>query len=244
MNFFGILLGRAKSVREKDIEEAVRNITGKKPKNVSLYVLALRHSSAAVTEGAFRDCNERMEYLGDAILGAIVADFLFMKFPSKDEGFLTEIRSRVVSRESLNRIAFKLGINDLVEFDHKKKNHSSYKSLYGDAMEAFIGAMYLDRGYEFCKKFIVKKLLLTHLDMGEVVENDQNYKSKLIEWSQKNGKEIKYTVMEDRPETKNHKQFVINLEVDGESLTQGIGFTKKKAEQDASRRACEILEIE
>jgi ribonuclease-3 len=244
MGFLGLLFGREKNNREKEIAAAVKNITGKKPKNTSLYVLALRHSSVAAKEGSFRECNERLEYLGDAILGAIVADFLFKKFPTKDEGFLTEIRSRVVSRESLNRIAIKLGISEMIEFDQRKKMQYNFKSIYGDAMEAFIGAMYLDRGYDFCKKFIVRKLLLTHLDMEEVVETDNNFKSKLIEWGQKNGKEIKFVILDNQPETKNHRQFVISLEVEGETVSQGIGYTKKKAEQDAARRACELLAIE
>lgn len=245
MSIMDLLFRREKTPREKSLVEAVKMITGKKPKNAAVYLLAMKHASTvqAYTEEGIKDCNERLEYLGDAILGAIVADFLFKKYPSKDEGFLTEIRSRIVSRDSLNKIAIKLGIDKLVEFDQKKKQASSFKSIYGDAMEAFLGAVYLDRGYDFCQKFIVKKLLLTHLDLEEIVENDSNYKSKLIEWSQKHNKEIRFVLLEDQPETRNHKQFVVRLDIDNEMVAQGIGFTKKKAEQDAARRACDILEI-
>jgi ribonuclease III len=230
--------------RDRMIVKAVRQITGHRPGNLHLYRLALLHSSMAKeNRDGYRESNERLEYLGDAILGAVVAEFLFKKYPYKDEGFLTEIRSRIVSRESLDRLAKKIGLDALVDFDSRRKSALSYKYIYGDAMEAFVGAVYLDRGYIACRRFIVKKLLANHYDMEEVVETDTNYKSRLIEWGQRNSKKIRFEVVNERASGPN-RQFKVNLWLDEELAAKGLGFSKKKAEQDAARKACEQFSID
>ncbi len=219
-------------------------MVGDKPFNLHPYKVATQHSSVAkrVKQG-FRESNERLEYLGDAVLGMVVADYLFKKYPFKDEGFLTEVRSRIVSRESLNHVARKIGIGQIVKFDVKRKTPNSHKSLYGNALEALIGAVYIDRGFKYCERFVVKKLLMPHYDIEEIIATTKNYKSKLIEWTQKNSKSIGFDHMETID--KGHfKEFVIQVTIDDEPISKGHGLSKKKAEQDASRLACEKLAIE
>jgi len=232
------------SSKDQQMEEAVRNITGHYPLNLHLFKLAMLHSSVAKeNKDGYRESNERLEYLGDAILGAVVAEFLFKKYPYKDEGFLTEIRSRLVSRESLGDLARKVGLEALIDYDSRRKSSLSFKNIYGDAMEAFVGAVYLDRGYHFCRKFIIQKLLENYYDIEEVVENDTNYKSKLIEWSQRNNKAVRFEGIFDK--SGNHqRQFKVQVMIGEEVIAKGNGYSKKKAEQDAARKACEVLNIE
>lgn len=232
------------SEKERKLLYAVKQITGYKPRNIELYSLAMKHTSVAkISPLGIRESNERLEYLGDAILGAIVAEYLFKKFPYKDEGFLTEIRSRIVNRESLNNLAIRIGLNHLVEYDmRRKKNNLSHKSLYGDAMEAFIGAYYLDHGFKSCRKFIVKKLLRRYYDINDIVTTTINFKSKLIEWSQKNSKTVKFDIIAQKGQ-KHNRQFTAEVIVEDKIIAKGHGFSKKKAEQDAARKTCEELEI-
>ena len=184
-----------------------------------------------------------MEYLGDAVLGAVVADYLFKKYPLKSEGFLTNIRSRIVSRESLNQIARKMGIQNMILLD-KIKNARMHKSIYGNTLEALIAAVYLDRGYRYCWKFIMKKVILPNVDIKDLVETDVNFKSKIIEWVQKGGKEIEFDTIDIENNAQNVKQFTVNLIIDKEVVSVGYGTTKKKAEQDASFKACQKLDIQ
>ncbi len=232
-------LFRTKKKSEKDITlyATIKGILGKKPKNLDLYKLAVRHSSVS------KESNERLEYLGDAILGAIVAEYLFKKFPYRDEGFLTEIRSRIVKRETLNALALKIGLNKILEFQNQFP-HSRHvnKSIYGNALEAFIGAIYLDRGYKFCSKFIINGLIKPYIDVQEVIDNHHNFKSTLIEWSQKNGKTINFKIVNEEG-SKHAKEFTAQVSIDGELVGQGVGFSKKKAEQAAAQKACHLLKI-
>ncbi|MEH0157845.1 ribonuclease III [Limibacter armeniacum] len=233
------------SEKEKQLSEAVKRIIGVKPYNIRLYNLAMQHSSVAAENEnikGFKESNERLEYLGDAILGAIVAEYLFKKYPYKEEGFLTEVRSRIVNRESLNRLAFKIGLNNLVEFEGRKRTGQSHKSIYGDAMEAFIGAIYLDRGFHFTRRYVINNLLQQHYDIDEVVETNTNFKSLIIEWAQKNGHSVEFTMSKPGGHRVG-KQFKVNLVVDGEVMATGSGYSKKKAEQDAARKTCELLDI-
>jgi len=203
----------------------------------------MKHTSVAdENKVGFKESNERLEYLGDAILGAVVAEYLFKRYPFKDEGFLTEIRSRIVNRESLNQLAMKIGLSQLVEFEGKKRGAQSHKSIYGDAMEAFIGALYLDMGFHFCHRYIVKKLLMQHYDLHEIIDTTINFKSLIIEWAQKNNKEILFETskMEGR---KHARQFNVQLQIDGKNVAEGKGLSKKKAEQDAARKASEMLNL-
>ncbi len=226
----------------KDFRKSIERIIGKKPKNDLLYKLAFRHTSASkiTTFNGFRESNERLEFLGDSVLGMIVAEYLFKKYPFKDEGFLTEIRSRIVNRESLNQVARRIGLEQLIEFDGQRNLHRS--SMFGDAMEALIGAIYLDMGFDFTKNFIINKVLTNHFDLEEVISNNNNYKSTIISWGQSDGKKVEFAIVEEKGKNQS-KEFVAQVIVDGDVFSSGTGWNKKKAEQDASRRACESLGI-
>lgn len=230
-------------VKVKEFKKAVERIIGEKPKNASLYHLAFRHTSASKNSSikGFKESNERLEYLGDSVLGMIIAEYLFKKYPLKDEGFLTEIRSRIVNRESLNQVARKIGLDDLITFDGNRVTHAR-TSMYGDAMEALIGAVYLDKGFRFTKSFIVKNLLANYYDLDEVIKNNANYKSILLTWSQSLGKNVEFAIIKENG--KHHsKEFVAQVSVDNEVISEGRGWNKKKAEQDAARKATEALQI-
>jgi len=218
-------------------------IVGNKPFNLHPYKVATQHSSIAkrVKQG-FKESNERLEYLGDAILGLVVADFIFKKYPFKDEGFLTEIRSRIVSRDSLNQVGRKIGIGQIVKFDVKRKTPNSHKSLFGNGLEALIGAVYIDRGFNYCERFIVKKLLIPHFDIDEIISTTKNYKSKLIEWTQKKSKKIDFAHV-NTVEKGHFREFTIEVRIDNEPIAKGHGLSKKKAEQDASRESCLKLSL-
>lgn len=229
---------------EKRLIASIKMIVGNKPFNLKPYKIATQHTSVAKSvKKGFKESNERLEYLGDSVLGMVVADYLFQKYPFKDEGFLTEIRSRIVSRDSLNQLARTIGVPQIVKYDGKRKTPNSHKSLYGNTLEALVGAVYIDRGFEASRRFIIKKLLLPHFDIEELISTTRNYKSKLIEWTQKNSKVSVF----DHIETidKGHfKEFVIQVKIDSEPIAKGHGLSKKKAEQDAAREACIVLELE
>ncbi len=226
---------------DKKIITAIQTIAGFTPNNLELYRLATRHSSIAKEDrNGFKESNERLEYLGDAILGAAVADFLFKKFPYKDEGFLTEIRSRIVNRESLNLLARKIGIGSIVQFD--QKNTQLQQVILGNTLEAIVGAVYMDRGYLKCKQFVVTKLIAPHFDLDELVNSNSNFKSKLIEWGQREGKEVRFEIVSVQ-KGKLHKEFTAQVFVSNEAAGTGYGNSKKKAEQDAAFKTCEKLNI-
>jgi len=244
LSFFSRLFTPNKGGSDPLLADAIRSITGKRPNNLDLFRLAILHSSVAKqSKQGFRESNERLEYLGDAVLGMVIAEFLFKKFPYKNEGFLTEIRSRIVNRESLNILAKKMGINAIVEYQDKQKKNTKPKTIYGNALEAFIGAVYLDRGYYFCQKFILDKLVADHLNLEEVITTESNYKSKIIEWSQKENKQVVFETLEMKSE-KQYKQFKVQLLVDGEAISLGHGTSKKRAEQQAAHKACGVLKID
>lgn len=227
---------------EKRLAASIKYLVGSKPFNLSLFKLAIKHASAAEESiNGMKISNERLEYLGDAILGAIVAEFLFIKFPYRDEGFLTEIRSRMVNREALNIIAMKVGLSKIIEEEYKGKNLVSHKSIYGDALEALVGAVYLDRGYHFCKKFILKRIII-HFDLDNIIKTTSNFKSKVIEWSQKENVEVDFKTVSVSGNQR-FKEFEVELVVNKEIVATGKGATKKKAEQEAAKNACEILHI-
>ena len=239
-NYFFSFLRNSK--KNKRLITAVKHIAGYKPFRLELFQLVTQHASIAKTlPNGFKESNERLEYLGDAILGAVVADYLFKKYPFKDEGFLTEIRSRIVNRESLGELARKVGINQLADLE-VRSNKFNYKFIYGDMIEAFIGAVYLDRGYSYCRNFIIKKLLIPHFDLDQIIENNTNYKSILIEWSQKENTDISFEIVnidEDKRKKEFHAVVMLNQKV----FTKGIGLNKKKAEQMAAFKACKSLEL-
>jgi ribonuclease-3 len=231
------------TAEEKKLILAIKAIVGTAPNNIKLYSLAILHSSSSdKNDRGYRPSNERLEYLGDAILGAVVADFLFKKYPFKDEGFLTEIRSRIVNRESLNNLGKKIGLNVIIQIDSQKKGMYTHKSLYGDALEAIVGAVYLDKGYEFCRKFVINKLIEPNYDIDQLIKTNSNYKSQLIEWAQKLSKNIRFESEEIQEQGK-YREFEVSVFVDSELLAKGHGPNKKKAEQTASRKLLESLDL-
>lgn len=226
--------------KDRKLSIAVRTITGLSPGNLELYRLATLHSSKGMEVNGFRQSNERLEYLGDAILGAAVADFLFKKFPFRDEGFLTEIRSRIVNREALNQLAFKIGLDAIVECD--SRNGTLQRVILGNALEALVGAVYLDKGYLVTRKFVIDKLIQPYLNIESVVQAQSNFKSKLIEWGQKEGKGVRFEVHDVRLGN-NRREFNCQVFVSEQAQGAGFGLSKKKAEQDAAQKTCIALGI-
>jgi len=194
---------------------------------------------ATFVSNGFRHSNERLEYLGDAVLGSIVADFLFKKFPFRDEGFLTEMRSRIVSRSNLNLLSGKLGLDRLVE--SSKDSGLNTSSILGDAFEAFIGALYLDKGYLFTKKVIVRQIIQTHLDIEELIQTDLNFKSKVIEWAQKEKKTVSFQLTAETDKGKRGKLYTIDLVIGDKVAGRGQDYSIKRAEQHAARMAWEAM---
>ncbi|WP_200976162.1 ribonuclease III [Echinicola sp. 20G] len=229
--------------KDRRLAAAIKIMVGSKPLNLSLYKLATKHSSAAEEiKHGIKASNERLEFLGDAVLGAVVAEHLFIKFPYRDEGFLTETRSRIVNRESLNQVGQKIGLSNIVESDLSGKGFYSHKSIYGDTLEALVGAVYLDRGYDFCKKFVLTKIIIPHFDIENIISTTTNFKSKIIEWSQKENKEVEFS-LKSVTGSQRFKEFTIELKIEQEVYTEGKGPTKKKAEQEAAKNACEKLNL-
>lgn len=228
----------------KNLRRSIGHIIGARPTNLGLYQLALRHTSAskATAIEGFRESNERLEYLGDAVLGMVIAEFLFKKYPYKDEGFLTEIRSRIVNRETLNGISRKIGLDELIEYDgNRTRGLPARTSMYGDALEALVGAVYLDKGFRFSRRFILKDLL-SHYDIDSVVQNNGNFKSRLIEWAQREGKEIRFDIVSEKG-TSHFREFVAQVSINDEPFSTGVGYSKKKAEQAAAEKAFELLAV-
>lgn len=230
------------SSKDKRLASSIKLIIGRKPLNLSLYRLALTPSGLGEeTSKGIKISNERLEFLGDAVLGSVIAEHLFKKFPYRDEGFLTESRSKLVNRETLNEVGIKIGLKKTLEQVVDSRQFIGNKSLFGDILEAFVGAIYLDRGYSFTQKFILQRILL-HIDLESMISTVTNYKSKIIEWSQKESKSVEYKVLRVHGNQR-FKEFVVELNIDGEPVAEGKGSTKKKAEQEASKNACEILKI-
>lgn len=237
----GSLFQFPKDQKDRQLFKAIHNITGQRPFNLSLYKLAMRHSSTAViNERGLKESNERLEYLGDAILGMVIAEFLFTRFPFKEEGFLTEVRSRIVNRDTMNQLSRKLGLKNLIQY-HQPKTSLSPKSIYGDSLEALIGAIYLDKGFKFCRSFIIKKMVIPHFDLEDLINTTTNHKSMIIEWSQRENRNLTFQIV-DENQRNEHGQFVAQIFIDGEAYEKGYGFSKKKAEQDAARKTIERLE--
>jgi ribonuclease-3 len=231
------------SREDKELAKSIHDTLGIKPVNVALYRLATQHSSVAKENIAgLRDSNERLEYLGDAILSAIIADYLFNKYPYKDEGFLTEIRSRIVNRESLNSLGKKLGIQKIVDYNDTRRHAQAYKSIIGDTLEAFIGAVYLDKGYSRCRRFVMKTVLFPHLDIERIVNVNPNFKSLVIEWAHRNAKTIRFDILKII-ESKHYKEFIAQVFIDDQPYGKGSAYNKKRAEQEAAERTCKMLNI-
>src|SRR6201996_4909997 len=223
--------------------KSLKNLLGFVPGNLSLYRLAFRHKSVAqnVKKGV-KNSNERLEFLGDAVLGSVVAEVLFKLYPYEDEGFLTELRSKIVNRVNLNQLARKLGFDQLIQYDNRMVNTTRQGSLLGDAFEALVGAIYLDKGYDFTRNFLVNHIIKSHIDIHRLEQTETNFKSKLIEWCQRHGKDITFELIENK-DGESNKLFTVQASIDGEIMGQGKEFNKKNAEKLAAERACEALSI-
>ncbi len=228
--------------KEKDLFRGIRKITGYIPEDISLYKEALTHKSASYLRNGIKINNERLEYLGDSILDAVVSDYLYKKYRKSNEGFLTEMRSKIVNGEQLKELAVKLKIANYIS---QRININVINSkIYEDAFEAFIGAVYLDKGYGKVYKFIEKRVIERYIDIELLRKTNTNYKSQLIEWSQKTKSDIRF-VTESCKKKSNSKMFVSQLLLDNKKIGKGKAVTKKEAEQKAAYRALILLgEIE
>lgn len=217
---------------------SLKNMLGFYPKNLDVYKLAFSHRSASPSSvNGMQLTNERLEYLGDAVLGAIVADMLFRRFPFRDEGFLTEMRSRLVSRDHLKNLALKIGLDKYVKTN---SGPGMYRSMYGDAFEALVGAIFLDKGFKKTEKFVVMRIFSLHIDLNEIEKSDANFKSRIINWAQR---ERKILVFETIEEGMASRLIKVRLVIDGVEMGTGTDFVKKKAEQIAAQIACEKLDL-
>lgn len=226
------------SKQEKEFRKQLRNVLGFTPKKIELYRVALSHRS--VREGSDEN-NERLEFLGDAILGSIVAHYLFMRYPYKDEGFLTEMRSKMVNRNQLNDIAVKIGLKKITLFN-RFDNSLRVSQIFGNTLEALMGAVYLDRGYEKTVDWVSTHIIHPHLYLQDLENLDINLKNKLYGWANKNGKVLEFDTLNETMEN-GRRLFTIGAKIDGEIIAEAKAFNKKDASQVAAQKAIEILNI-
>ena len=232
-------LSQPKDPKDRALFEYIHNIFGFYPKNINLYRVAFTHKSVAAEKvGNYHVSNERMEYLGDAVLGVVVADYLFHTFPTQPEGFLTEMRSRIVSRVSLNKLSQKLGFDEYIR--HAPDMGGNARSMGGNAFEALMGAIYLDRGFDFTKKVIIDRIVKVHIDLEELQNTDVNFKSKLLEWSQKNKTNLVYKVI-DETGAGNKKQYHVQVFIEGKPYADALDRSIRGAEQLAAEKTCHTL---
>lgn len=228
-----------RSASDKKLHTSIKNITGLSPKNLQLYKQAFVHSSSTVKKHATLYNNERLEFLGDAILGAIIGEYLFKKYPNKDEGFLTQLRSKIVNRRNLQQLALKFGFDTILKTNLSKKDKMK-SSAYGDAFEALIGALYLDLGYERTKKFVVQKIVKLHIDLEELLNSDKDFKSQLQIYCQKNKMDLHYDWVE-RHDPGQGKIYLVNVVINGKTYPGSEHYSKRAAEQRAAELA--LIEI-
>ena len=225
---------------KREFRSRLDKILGFKPGNLELYEIAFIHRSATFTlSNGKKVNNERLEYLGDAVLDAILSDYLFEKFPDANEGFLTKIRSRIVNRDVLNHLAVSMGINKILVSRVNSSNLT--KNLYGDAFEALIGSVFLDRGFRKTKKLFIKNVLNKYLDLDLIVKTDTDYKSLVFEWVQKNKSNLIFTYNEEYDFILKKSVFSTVLFIDKQEFGEGHGSSKKEAEQEASSQAWKRL---
>jgi ribonuclease-3 len=224
--------------RNKALFVQLEHVLGFQPKQLRFYEIALTHRSSS--DEISRN-NERLEFLGDAMLGAIVGEFLFRKYPNQDEGFLTEIRSRIVRRESLNAIATRMGIEKIVQYN-KYDRGLSRSHIFGNALEALIGAIYLDRGYELTRDFVLNELIKNYIDLDTIEKTDTNYKNQLLTWAQKNMVSIVFEELNEQQEGIK-RMFTIGIKMDETIIATGTGYNKKDAGQVAAQNAMQHLGI-
>jgi ribonuclease III len=206
------------------------------PRKWEIYKLAFVHRSASILLPDGRNINnERLEFLGDAVLDAVIADYLFSQYPNEDEGFLSKMRSKIVKRKHLNSLAIKIGVNKLIISNSINTNGG--KHIYGNAFEALVGAVYIDKGYEKTRKFITGKILEAHINLEELEHRETDYKSRIIEWAQKNRTEISFDSQEEYTGHDRSPVFISSILIAGKIMGQGKGASKKEAEQNAAEQA-------
>ncbi len=236
-----ITLFRYHNGSDKALAKFIHNIFGFYPKNISLFQLAFTHKSIANrSSNGLTISNERLEYLGDAILSAVVAEFLFKKFPAKQEGFLTEMRSRIVSRSSLNKLSQKFGFEKMINCVKPMDGHSKMRSLGGNAFEAFTGALFLDRGYDFTYKVIVDRVIRLHVDIESLEKNETNFKSRLLEWAQKEKHHVDFRQIDHKNDGYD-KLYVIQVFIDEKEFGKASDYSIKGAEQLAAEKTWHIF---
>lgn len=223
---------------EKPFCRKLKLITGLVPDNLEIFRLAFQHSSI---HSFVHTNNERLELLGDAVIDLVIADYLFKKYPYKTEGFLTEMRSKVVSREQLNRVGMKIGLAEMIQI-RKGGADLAKSSILGNTLEALVGAIYVDAGYRKAYYFFLNKILIPHYEISELESVVYNFKSKIIEWAQKNGKNVTFELLEET-EVKGKKLYRMGLMIDMILTAEDVDYSKKRAEQKASETACRILGI-
>lgn len=220
--------------KEKELYLSLYRIIGFYPHDISLYKLALMHKSMFKRNEKGKPVNnERLEFLGDAILDATVGDIVYRHFPGKREGFLTNTRSKLVQREMLNKLAQEMGINQLICYSSHGSSHNSY--MGGNAFEALVGAIYLDRGYDACMRFMKKRILSEMVNIDKVAYREVNFKSKLIEWSQKNRVMLEFKIIEQKKDEQGSPMFRYAVEIEGIAGCEGTGYSKKESQQMASK---------
>jgi ribonuclease-3 len=225
-----------KSSPNKQLLLQLEHLLGFTPHHIAYYQLALMHRSKPED---VTDSNERLEFLGDAILGAIVAEYLFKKYPYQPEGYLTELRSRIVRRETMNNVALRMGLNKLVQYNQNDKGLSR-SHIFGNALEALIGAVYLDKGFIKTRKFILNQIIRSYIDLDMMESTDTNYKNQLLSWAQRNNHVLSFDTLEEKMES-TRKLFTVGVMIDGELLVSGTGFNKKEAGQVAAQKALEKI---
>jgi len=220
----------------KDFYLFFKNTLGFTPRNTQLYQIAFIHKSKSLDLGqGHKVNNERLEYLGDAVLSAVVAEFLYKKYPNQGEGYLTEMRSKIVSRANLNKLAQKIGLSQLVQYN--RMSQGIFKSIDGDTFEALVGAIYLEKGYKFTRHIVIDKIINIHLDVDAMAHTDWNFKSKLIDWGQKNHHKISFEVERVFYQGKeSRRQYDVRVKIDGSPAEHAIEYSIKSAEQLASEK--------
>lgn len=227
-------------ISKKEPYFSLFRILGFYPNDIQLYEQAFTHRSSSVEtkDGKWQN-NERLEFLGDAILDAIVADIIYKHFPNRKEGFMTNTRSKIVQRESLNQIALKMGLDKMIISATKINSHNNY--IYGNAFEALIGAIYLDQGYRKCFSFVKEQIIDQYVPLDKIVHKEVNFKSNLIEWSQKNKLEIMFDLIETFSDQDGNPVFQTSVSLMGIPLGVGIGYSKKESQQNAAKMAVKKL---
>lgn len=226
--------------KDREFYAVVHNLLGITPDNIDLYKLALIHRSASVMLPDGNPANnERLEFLGDAVLETIVSDFLFIEYPEQTEGFLTQMRSRIVSRASLDDISSRMGIDKYIVANFN--GTYSHKHLNGNAFEALVGAVYLDKGYDFANRFVINGVLRRYVDLSDITTTEVDFKSRLIEWCQKSKRSIHFNTASDEESTMRNPRFLSKIIIDGIELGHGTGSSKKEAEQKATWAVTQIV---